>query len=236
MTEKIDCLVIGAGVVGLAVARELALSGREVLLLDAENAIGMQTSSRNSEVIHAGIYYKKDSLKAALCTKGRKQLYDYCDTRGVPYQKYGKLIVASYDEQVPALHRIYQKGLTNGVHDLKMLDADTTLARAPDLRAVSAIWSPSTGVIDSHQLMLALHADFENAGGTLALGAPVIGGIASNSKGIEMQVGGEAPLTLKANTVVNCAGLWAAEIASAIEGMPKEAVPKMYYEIGRAHV
>jgi L-2-hydroxyglutarate oxidase LhgO len=171
--EGVDCVVIGAGVVGLAVARALALAGREVLVLEACNAIGTQTSSRNSEVVHAGIYYAAGSLKAELCVKGRALLYGYCEERSLPHKRCGKLIVATHDAQVPELDAIRLRAAANGVHDLVLLDAAQARAMEPDLRCVAALYSPSTGLVDSHALMLSLLGDVENAGGVLALNSPV---------------------------------------------------------------
>ena len=171
--EQVDAVVIGAGVVGLAVGRALALSGREVMVLESENAIGTGTSSRNSEVIHAGIYYPAGSLKARLCVQGKQMLYAYCDERGVAHRQLGKLIVATTPEQELALDGIMAKAAANGVHDLQKLTAAQAQALEPALACDAALLSPSTGVIDSHGYMLALQGDMENAGGLLALVSPV---------------------------------------------------------------
>ena len=163
--DGVDCLVIGSGVVGLAVARALALSGREVIVLESESGIGMGTSSRNSEVIHAGIYYPTGSLKARLCVQGRKLLYTYCQDRGVDHQRCGKLIVATSQSQVEQLHNIQRKAVANGVDDLVLLDQGAACALEPALQCHGALLSPSTGIVDSHGLMLSLQADLEHAGG-----------------------------------------------------------------------
>jgi L-2-hydroxyglutarate oxidase LhgO len=171
--EQVDAVVIGAGVVGLAVGRALAMEGREVMVLESENAIGTGTSARNSEVIHAGIYYPAGSLKARLCVQGKQMLYAYCAERGVSHRQLGKLIVATSAEQVQALDGILRKAAANGVHDLQKLSAAEARALEPALACEAALLSPSSGVVDSHGLMLALQGDMENAGGLLALLSPV---------------------------------------------------------------
>jgi len=221
--ERIDCLVIGAGVVGLSVARALAVAGREVLVLEAERLIGSQMSSRNSEVIHAGIYYPRDSLKARLCVEGRRRLYAYCAERGVAHRKCGKLIVASTPGQLPLLDDLMAKAEANGVEGMRRLSKAETLAMEPALRAEGALWSPETGIVDSHGLMLAYQGEAEANGAMLALGATVTGG----------EVGGdgilvETPeLTLRAGAVVNCAALNAIAIAGSLRGYPVETLPRL---------
>ncbi|MEY2952626.1 MAG: hypothetical protein RLZZ401_713, partial [Pseudomonadota bacterium] len=167
--DAVDCVVVGAGVVGLAVARALALQGREVLLMEAADAIGTGTSSRNSEVINAGIYYAADSLKARLCVQGKHSLYAYCAERGLAHRRCGKLIVATQAGQLPQLQAAQAKAQANGVDDLQWLSGDQARALEPQLHCVAALLSPSTGIIDSHGLMLSLLGDLENAGGILAL-------------------------------------------------------------------
>ena len=171
--DQVDVVVIGAGVVGLAVARALALQGREVMLLEAADAIGTGTSSRNSEVIHAGLYYPQGSLKARLCVQGRDQLYAYCAERGIGHQRCGKLIVATSEAQVAYLHGIMAQGVVNGVNDLSLISGEQARALEPRLACVAAVQSPSTGIVDSHALMLALLGDLEHAGGLLALKSAV---------------------------------------------------------------
>ena len=166
--DQIDTVVIGAGVVGLAVARALALRGREVLILEAADAIGTGTSSRNSEVIHAGIYYAAGSLKARLCVEGKALLYAYCAERGIAHRRCGKLLVATSDDQLPQLQMIIDKAAANGVNDLVLLTQAEAQAMEPHLTCVAAVHSPSTGIIDSHALMLSLQGDLENAGGMVA--------------------------------------------------------------------
>src|SRR6478752_2703622 len=171
--DEIDCAVIGAGVVGLAVARALALAGREVMVLESEGAIGTGTSSRNSEVIHAGIYYPQGSLKARLCVEGKQLLYDYAGQRGLPYRRCGKLIVANAEAQVAQLDSIMAKARANGVDDLVLLTREQARAMEPQLECHAALHSPSTGIVDSHALMLSLQGDLEHAGGVVALKSKV---------------------------------------------------------------
>ena len=231
--EQIDTVVIGAGVVGLAVGRALALSGREVVVLESENAIGTGTSSRNSEVIHAGIYYPAGSLKARLCVQGKDMLYAYCAERGVAHQRLGKLIVATRPEQVKELDGIVAKAAANGVHDLQKLSAAEARALEPALACEAALLSPSTGVVDSHGLMLALQGDMENAGGLLALVSPVqhIGvrqGTATHPIRVTTQDGTE----LACKVLVNAAGLNAVALARGMDGIDKSALPQAYYAKG----
>ncbi|MEY4753607.1 MAG: hypothetical protein RJA44_1282 [Pseudomonadota bacterium] len=225
--DKVDVVVIGAGVVGLASARALALSGREVLVLEREAGIGMATSSRNSEVIHAGLYYPSGSLKAQLCRRGRELLYAYCATRGVPHRRLGKLLVATEPGQTPKLAALQARASANGVDDLQWLDAAQAVALEPALRCHAALLSPSTGIIDSHALMLALLADAEAAGALLVLRAPVIGG-AAGTNGITLQVGGASPMALQARQVVNAAGPWAPALAKRL-GLAAAQVPVAHY-------
>ncbi len=229
--EQVDCLVIGAGVVGLAVARELAMSGRDVIVLEAADAIGTGTSSRNSEVIHAGIYYPAGSLKAQTCVQGKQMLYDYCDSHGVPYKRLGKLIVAASDTQIPTLHSLKAKAEANGVMDLSFLDRAEALALEPNLDVAAALLSPSSGVIDSHSYMLSLQGDAEAAGAMIAFETPVIGGRVSSNR-IEIDAGGENPMTLSARLVVNSAGLSCVDVANLIQGVPEASKPTLYYAKG----
>ncbi len=235
MTESIECVVIGAGVVGLAVARELARRGRETLILEAESAIGTATSSRNSEVIHAGIYYPVGSAKARFCVAGKKLLYEFCEARGVEYQRCGKLIVATDESQIPTLQSIESRARANGVTDLYWLTADETREFEPELNAVTALCSPSTGIVDSHGFMLALQADFERAGGVIALRAPVLRGQCED-KAIHLEAGCEEIMSLAASVVINCAGLYAQETAHRIQGVPKASVPPAYFAKGNYYV
>jgi L-2-hydroxyglutarate oxidase LhgO len=231
VTETVDSVVIGAGVVGLAVARALALSGRETIVLEAADAIGTGTSSRNSEIIHAGIYYPKGSLKARLCVRGKEMMYDYCASHGVEHKRCGKLIVATNDAQLEIIHDIKDKAEANGVMDLKWLNAAECVEMEPALNAVGAYLSPSTGLIDSHGLMLAYQGDLEDAGGMIAFNSPLAGGEVSD-KGITLEVGGEAGMTLQCQTLVNSAGLEAQSVASKIEGVPADSIPPRYLAKG----
>lgn len=231
MTERVDCVVIGAGVVGLACARWLAMAGREVIVLEAADMIGSETSSRNSEVIHAGIYYPTGSFKARACVEGKHFLYRYCAEHGVPHANCGKLIVATREEQLPALHALKDKAAENGVPDLELLDPAGIERMEPAVYGVAALFSPSTGIIDSHSLMLAYQGDAEALGTMIAFESPVLGGMATND-GIMLRVGGAEAMEIVARTVVNSAGLGAQQVASAIEGVPKETIPPLYYAKG----
>lgn len=230
--EKVDCVIIGAGVIGLAVARAMALQGNEVIVLEAENAFGTITSARNSEVIHAGIYYPAGSLKAELCVQGKALLYDYCESHHVSHQRCGKLIVATSAEQVATLEQIRAKAVANGVDDLRLLDASEARAMEPNLQCHAALLSPSTGIVDSHGLMLALLGDAENAGAMLAVQSPVLSGAVQRDGGIRLEVGGETGTTLLARSVINAAGLTAPDVARRIAGVPATAVPPQYYAKG----
>ncbi|HSI57625.1 MAG TPA: NAD(P)/FAD-dependent oxidoreductase [Ideonella sp.] len=234
MTEQIDCVVIGAGVVGLAVARELALAGREVVVLEAANSIGTGTSSRNSEVIHAGIYYPPGSLKARLCVAGKRLLYGYCDSHQVPHRRCGKLIVATSAAQVAALQAMRAKAAANGVDGdeaLQPLTREQARALEPELSCTAALLSPSTGILDSHAYMLALQGDAEAAGAMIAFAAPVQGGELS-ADGLLLDVGGSEPGRWRVNTLVNCAGLGAQQLATSLRGFPAELVPPSFYAKG----
>ena len=226
--EQVDCVVIGAGVVGLAVARALALTGREVLVLEAEETFGTQTSARNSEVIHAGIYYPPGSLRAGLCVAGRQLLYDYCAARGVQHRRCGKLIVAANAAQVAELRAIEARARANGVADLQWLSRGAALALEPQLDCQAALRSPSTGIIDSHALMLSLLGDVENAGGVLATHstAKQLAALAGQAQeAIEIIV--SDGLRLHARQVVNAAGLGAIALAHATQGLAPALRPPL---------
>jgi L-2-hydroxyglutarate oxidase LhgO len=226
--ERVDCVVIGAGVVGLAMARQLALAGREVIVLEAAGMIGTETSSRNSEVIHAGIYYPTGSLKARSCVAGKHKLYAYCAEHGVPHKRCGKLIVATSTAQNQTLEQIRAKAAANGVNDLEWLSPDQVAALEPAVFCTGALLSPSTGIIDSHSLMLAYRGDAEDQGAMLAFRAPVERGRITDD-GIVLEVGGDAPMTLGARIVINSAGLHAPALAARLEGFRRELVPAPYY-------
>jgi len=227
--DKVDCVVIGAGVVGLAVARALALRGREVMVLEAADAIGTGTSSRNSEVIHAGIYYPQGSLKARLCVEGKALLYAYCAERGIGHRRCGKLIVATSEAQVAQLHGIQAKAAANGVNDLVLLTREEARALEPQLECVAALHSPSTGIVDSHGLMLALQGDLENAGGLVALNSPLAR--AECTQGA-IYLTAQDGTALEAATVVNAAGLHAQQLAGRFAGLQAQHVPPSHYAKG----
>ena len=231
MTEKVDCVVIGAGVVGLAVARRLALSRREVIVMEKAEAIGTETSSRNSEVIHAGHYYATDSLKAKLCVAGNRAMYRYCAEHHVPHKRLSKIIVATSEDEIATLKKYVQQGAINGVHDLAWLTPAQVRAMEPNVHCVAAIQSPSTGLVDSHSLMLAYQGDLENAGATVVFHSPIESGKVTND-GVILNVGGKEPMTIQCDLVVNCAGLYAQAIAEKINGIPAESIPPIYYAIG----
>ena len=227
MAESLECAVIGAGVVGLAVARALALAGHEVVVLEAASAIGTGTSSRNSEVIHAGIYYTPGSLKARLCREGRDRLYRYLGEHGVAHRRCGKLIVATTEDEIAQLCAVEAKALANGVADLRWLSAAEALTLEPALACVAALISPSTGILDSHAYMLSLQGEAEDHGAAIALCSPVIGGGVADH-GIRLSIGGPEPMALLCNTVVNCAGLEAQRVAAAITGVPPATIPALH--------
>ncbi len=229
--ERVDCVVAGAGVVGLAVARALALAGREVIILDAAEGIGTETSSRNSEVIHAGIYYPAGSFMARFCVAGRKALYAYCAEKGVPHANCGKLIVATNAQEDAMLAGIKRRAEVNGVEGMRVLTAAEAIALEPNLSCTSALLSPATGIIDSHAFMLALQGDAENAGAVPVFLSPVIGGRAVQG-GVEIDVGGVDPMTLRCRLLVNSTGLHAPAVATRIAGMPPDRVPPTHYAKG----
>ena len=231
MMERVECVVIGAGVVGLAVARRLALSGVETIVVEAAGDIGTGTSSRNSEVIHAGIYYPQDSLMARLCVAGRRMLYAYCDNHGVPYRRCGKLIVATNLAENDKLAAIRAHAEANGVDDLRPLSRAEARALEPALACTGALLSPSTGILDSHAYMLSLRGEIEAAGGALAFHAPFVRAKAVTD-GFEVEIGGDAPMTLQCRWLVNSAGLAAPAVARAIDGMPADKIPTAYYAKG----
>ncbi|HEY9038616.1 MAG TPA: NAD(P)/FAD-dependent oxidoreductase [Roseovarius sp.] len=232
--DKVECAVIGAGVIGLAIARRLARAGKDVLIIERADAIGTETSSRNSEVIHAGIYYAPGSLKAHLCVEGRALLYSYARKRAVPHRQCGKLIVATSPAQVARLEEIRQQAAACGVCDLRLVDAAQVAALEPELRCNAALMSPSTGIIDSHALMLALLGDAEAEGAVLSLNSQVL---SVKSAGKEFDIitqdrGSGEEFSLRAGQIINAAGLRASELASRIEGLDPEHVPKTYFARG----
>jgi L-2-hydroxyglutarate oxidase LhgO len=226
--EKVECVVAGAGVIGLAVARELALAGREAIILEAAGAIGTETSSRNSEVIHAGLYYPPGSLKAGACVEGKKRLYAFCAERGIEARPIGKVIAAVSEAQIPKLANLKENAERCGVTDLTWLTLKEAHALEPEVRCAAALFSPSSGIVDSHAFMLALQGDFENAGGAIALNTPIRSarlrqnGILIGADGFE----------LEAKLLVNAAGFYAPALARIIEGLPAHLIPKAYLAKG----
>jgi len=221
--------VIGAGVIGIAIARELALAGHGVIVLEAEAAIGTHTSSRNSEVIHAGLYYPPGSLKAALCLAGRDKLYAYCEQRHVPFRRTGKLIVASQAADAHKLEDIAVTASRNGVGDLQWCSAADIARREPAVSGHAGLWSPSTGIVDSHALMLALRADLEAADGVIVCRSGV-SAVRVERDGFAAEAG---EYTLHCRRLINAAGPWAPSVAGTIDGLAAGHVPEAHY--AKAH-
>ena len=230
--DKVDCVVVGAGVVGLAVARALALAGREVLVLERQPGIGMETSSRNSEVLHAGLYYPAGSLKARLCLAGRAALVRYCAERGVAHRLCGKLIVATTSAQQPSLRRIQAQAHANGCSEVTALSAAQAKALEPALSCIAALHSPLTGIIDSHGYMLALRGDAEHAGALFAFHSELLNA-QTTAGGIVLRIANpDAELELHANLLLNCAGLQAPALARRIGGLERETLPNAWFAKG----
>lgn len=230
--SELDAVVIGGGVIGLAVARALALRGRAVTLLESEARLGQHTSSRNSEVIHAGIYYPPGSLKARLCVAGKALLYAYAEQNSVPHRRVGKLIVATRDDEVPALEKIRSNAEQCGVTDLEWLETKDVTALEPAVNAVRGLFSPSTGIIDSHAFMSALRRDAVEHGAEAVTSSPVLGGRVRDGGGFELDIGGAEPTTVRCRTLVNAAGLWAQDVARSIQGVPASCIPGQYFAKG----
>lgn len=229
--DHVQDIIVGAGVVGLAIARALVQSGRDVLVLEAENAFGTGTSSRNSEVIHAGLYYPTGSKKARLCVAGRRRLYDYCAAHGVAHRKLGKLVVATRDEQIAPLQALHAKALANGVEGCELLTAAAAQTLEPQLRCVAAMHSRETGIVDGHALMLALLGDLEGAGGAIAYASPLAHARRSDSRWIVGAAGAE-PIEVSCDWLINAAGLHAQQVASTIEPLPCSRIPPSYFARG----
>jgi L-2-hydroxyglutarate oxidase LhgO len=231
--EKLDVVVIGAGVIGLAIAREAALQGRDVVILEAETVIGSKISSRNSEVIHAGIYYPTGSLRARFCVRGKEMLYAYCTAKGVPHKRLGKIVVASNDGEKTKLQAIWEQAKANGVNDLSWLDKTALSARQPEVKGIAGLVCPSTGIIDAHQLMESLLADAKRKGATLALSNRVCS-IESQGDGLILEISTSSGETyaVGARAVINSAGLGAWEVAGAIKGINKAAIPPKFMAKG----
>jgi L-2-hydroxyglutarate oxidase LhgO len=229
--DKVDCVVVGAGVIGLAVARRLARAGREVIVLEVAEDIGTVTSSRNSEVIHAGIYYAAGSWMARMCVSGRPALYRYCSEHGIAHRNCGKLIVATSPKETEKLQSIKAHAAANGVLDMQMLSGQAARALEPALNCDAALLSPSTGIIDSRAYMLALRGEAENAGAVFAVRTPLLRARPTSST-IDLDTGGAAPMSLECRLLVNAAGLSATTVARGIDGMPPEKIPPAYLAKG----
>src|ERR1700761_661041 len=229
--DKVDCVVVGAGVIGLAVARRLAQAGREVIVLEAAEGIGTVTSSRNSEVIHAGIYYPAGSWMARMCVNGKRALYAYCRDHGIPHRNCGKLIVATNPKETEKLQSIRAHAEANGVLDMQVLSGEAARALEPALNCDAALLSPSTGIIDSHAYMLALRGDAEEAGAAYAFHTPLLAAKATGGR-FEIDAGGASPMTIECGLLVNAAGLGAPAVARSIDGMPIDLIPRAYLAKG----
>lgn len=229
--DRVDCIVVGAGVIGLATARALAKKGHEVVVLETEAEIGSHTSSRNSEVIHAGIYYLPGSLKAILCLEGKKMLYAYCREKAVGHKRIGKLILATSPDEVKTLHQYRARALENGLQDLTWLNADEVSDLEPEIECTSALLSPSTGIIDAHELMICLQADVEASGGAVVCHSSVIG-IEVAGEGFIVRVAGDEEYVVSARLLVNAAGLWAPEVAASISALDRDLIPAHYFAKG----
>ena len=228
--ESVDCVVIGAGVVGLATARALARQGREVLMIEAEQMFGFVTSSRNSEVIHAGIFYKHGSLKERLCIEGRDKMYSFCDAYKVTAKRTGKIVFAADESELPGLKKLQAHAAESGVY-MTYLTAKEAKLLEPNLTCAAALHSPLTGIVDSHGLMLALLGDAEAHGAAIVYNSPVTGGRVADD-GVIIEVGGAEPMALKCRTVVNCAGLGAQSLSRSIAGVKAQSIPPQHYAKG----
>lgn len=224
--DHVETIIIGAGVIGLATARALALCGHEVLVVESENVIGSVTSSRNSGVIHAGIYYNPGSLKARLCVEGRDRLYDYAVERGIPHKQCGKLLVATSEDQIPKLKEWHNIALQNGVTGIRPMTPKEAQAMEPEVACVAALHVPITGIIDVHAYMLALQGDAESAGATIALRAPVLEGEISDG-GFILDIGGALPMRIMCQNLINAAGLGAQSFSKSLHGLNPSTIPPL---------
>ncbi len=232
MAEKLECLVVGGGVIGIAIARRLALAGLEVLVLEAESSLATHTSSRNSEVIHAGIYYATNSLKAELCVAGLKLLYDFCENKHVPFRQTGKIMVATDSAQVDQLRGYEHQANANGVSDLRRLSAHDVAKLEPQIECLAGLLSPSTGIIDSHNYLLALQGDLEDSKGTVILRSK-IEKVQLRPNKFLVQVGQSGSYTVQCKYLINAAGLWAQDVATTMTGLPAACVPTQH--LAKAH-
>jgi L-2-hydroxyglutarate oxidase LhgO len=221
--ERVDALIVGAGVIGLALAREMARAGREVIVIDSAEGIGTATSARNSEVIHAGLYYTPGSLKARLCVEGRDALYAYCAERGIAHRRCGKLVVAAGDSELPALEALHTQARANGA---RLIDGGEARALEPALACVAALHSPATGIVDSHAFMLALQGEAQDHGAAFVFHSPFEGAAVRADGTIDVRVGGAEPMLINVRTLVNAAGLHASAVAGRIEGLAARHVPR----------
>ena len=231
MADRVECVVVGAGVVGLAVARALALAGREVLLLEAEPHAGTVTSARNSGVIHAGLYYTPGSFKARFCVAGNRAMYPYCRERGIDHQDCGKLIVANGDEEEQVLLHLLERAHLNDVDGVRLVSGTEAHKMEPEVRCTAALHCPTSGIVDQHPLMLSLQGDLENAGGTLVCDCRVES-LARIADGFRLRTAGDAATELDARFVVNSAGLGAVDLLNRIEGYAPERIPVMHLARG----
>lgn len=230
--ESVETIVVGAGVVGLAIARELAIAGQEIVVLEACEAIGTRTSSRNSEVIHAGIYYPQDWLKTRLCIAGRRKLYQYCESRGVPHQQLGKLILATTEAERPDLDQRLLQARANGLTSVRPVGPQEIEELEPAVEAVAGLLSPESGIIDSHQFMLSLQGDLEEAGGVVALRSPLEGARATGG-GFDVAIGGEQPYRMGCHRLINSAGLNSQDVAGSIRGLRPKHIPELWFARGQ---
>ena len=228
---KIEAVVVGAGVVGLSIARALSSRGVEVLVLEQEAGIGQVTSSRNSEVIHAGLYYPPDSLKARFCVQGKRALYQYCSERGVPHRRCGKLVVATSEDEGGALAQLYERASQNGVEDIELIGAERLGILEPEICGSAALVSDSTGILDSHALMLSFQGDAEANGATVQCRTPFVEGKLGNAS-IELRTGGDEPAEIETELLVNAAGLGAWDLSKSLSGLDPSTVPPRHLAKG----
>ena len=228
---RVEAIVIGAGVIGLAIARSFALRGIDVLVIERMHSIGQGVSSRSSEVIHAGLYYPTESLKARLCVSGRRALYRYCQERGVPHQRSGKLVVSTSEAEDGALDALAQRAEANGVEEIERITARQVKDIEPNVRVSSGLLSRTTGIIDSHALMLAFQGDAEASGATFSLRTPLGGGDLTGSS-IQVRTGGEEPAEIETSLLINAAGLGAWEISQSLHGLDRRTIPPRYLAKG----
>jgi L-2-hydroxyglutarate oxidase LhgO len=231
MPYQFDIVVVGAGVVGLACAKYLVEQGYSTLIVESEMAFGTGTSSRNSEVIHAGIYYEKNSHKARLCVRGKHLLYEYCISRSIPHKRIGKWIVAQTDTQAEKLHQLQKAGKSNGVEDLEFLPLQAISTGESSLKAGEVLYSPSTGILDSHAYMQSLIKDIESGGGVIVYRTPFEQATITNN-GFEIRLGGADPVAVNSQYLINAAGLYAVSVAKGIQGLSEKYIPQACFAKG----